>query len=69
MFGLVCGSAYFTFKLVRIWQQNSTTYDNVALSLTVFNGLSILSLAVCFVSGAVVWSGFRKGLKEACECF
>ena len=67
MFGLICGCAYFVFKLIRIWQQHSTTYVNVAASLTVFDGLSLLSLAACFVGGAVVWSGFRKGLKQARE--
>lgn len=65
--GLVAGCAYFIFKLVRIWQQTDTVYENVTASLTVFDALSILSLMSCFIGGIVVWSNFGKGLREACE--
>ncbi|ORX34201.1 hypothetical protein BD324DRAFT_583956 [Kockovaella imperatae] len=65
--GLFAGCAYFVFKLIRIWQQTDTVYDNVVASLTTFDALSLLSLMACFIGGAVVWSNFGKGLKEARE--
>lgn len=57
--------AYFTFKLVRIWQQDDTVYSNLSLSLTVFDALSIVSLASCGLWAIWVGSGFDKGLKQA----
>lgn len=65
MLGLVVGCAYFIFKLVRIWQQETTTYYTLTKSLTVFDALSIASLSSCFVYGVLVWKDFGKGLKEA----
>lgn len=65
MVGLVAGCAYFIFKLVRIWQQETTTYYRLTKSLTVFDALSLLSLGACFVYGIVVWRNFGKGLKDA----
>lgn len=65
MLGLVAGCAYFIFKLVRIWQQETTTYYTLTKSLTVFDALSIASLSSCFVYGVLVWKDFGKGLKEA----
>ena len=67
MVGLVAGCAYFVFKLIRIWQQETTTYYRLTKSLTVFDALSLISLGACFVYGIVVWRNFRKGLKEAGE--
>ena len=64
MVGLVAGCAYFIFKLIRIWQQETTTYYRLTKSLTVFDALSLLSLGACFVYGVVVWRNFGKGLKE-----
>jgi Trk-type K+ transport system membrane component len=65
LFGILCGLAYFIFKLVRIWQQEDTVYSNLSLSLTVFDALSILSLAACGIWGIWVGSGFGQGLKQA----
>jgi len=65
MVGLVAGCAYFVFKLIRIWQQETTTYYRLTKSLTVFDALSLISLGACFVYGIVVWRNFGKGLKEA----
>ncbi|WVR05710.1 hypothetical protein IAU60_002734 [Kwoniella sp. DSM 27419] len=65
MLGLVIGCAYFIFKLARIWQQNDTTYQSTAKSLTVFDALSLVSLVACAVWGFLVWSNFHKGLKQA----
>lgn len=67
MVGLVVGCAYFIFKLVRIWQQEKTTYYRLSKSLTVFDVLSLASLMSCFVFGVIVWRDFGKGLKEAGE--
>lgn len=67
MVGLVAGCAYFVFKLIRIWQQETTTYYRLTKSLTVFDALSLISLGACFVYGIVVWRNFGKGLKEAGE--
>lgn len=67
MVGLVAACAYFLFKLVRIWQQENTTYYMLTKSLTVFDVLSLISLASCFVYGIIVWRDFGKGLKEAGE--
>lgn len=67
MVGLVVGCAYFIFKLVRIWQLEDTTYYRLTKSLTVFDVLSLASLASCFVLGVIVWRDFGKGLKEAGE--
>ena len=64
MFGLVLGHAYFIFKLVRIWQADSI-YSKVAMSLTLFDVLSMLSLLACLVSGGIVWRNFGRGLKAA----
>ncbi|KAL7423792.1 hypothetical protein Q5752_001376 [Cryptotrichosporon argae] len=61
--GLLCGCAYFTYKLVRIWQDATTTYAHIATSLTVFSALSILCLIFCAVSALAVWRNFGKGLK------
>jgi hypothetical protein len=65
LFGILCGLAYFIFKLVRIWQQEDTVYSNLSLSLTVFDALSIISLAACGIWGIWVGSGFGQGLKQA----
>lgn len=65
MLGLIVGCAYFIFKLVRIWQQEDTTYYRLTKSLTVFNALSLVSLMACFGWGIRVWLDFGKGLKEA----
>jgi hypothetical protein len=65
LFGILCGLAYFIFKLVRIWQQEDTVYSNLSLSLTVFDALSIASLAACGAWGIWVGSGFGQGLKQA----
>jgi hypothetical protein len=67
LFGILCGLAYFTFKLVRIWQQEDTVYSNLSLSLTVFDALSIVSLSACGIWGVWVGLGFSKGLKQASE--
>jgi hypothetical protein len=67
LFGILCGLAYFTFKLVRIWQQDDTVYSNLSLSLTVFDALSIVSLSACGIWGVWVGLGFSKGLKQASE--
>ena len=66
-FGLAAGCAYFIYKLIRIWQQSTTTYQNVTISLTTFDALSVLSLGACFVGGVIVWCNFGKGLKQARE--
>ena len=65
MLGLLAGCAYFIFKLVRIWQQSTTTYVSLTKSLTVFDALSIVSLLACFILGGVVRGHFGRGLKEA----
>jgi hypothetical protein len=65
LFGILCGLAYFIFKLIRIWQQEDTVYSNLSLSLTVFDALSIISLAACGIWGIWVGSGFGQGLKQA----
>ncbi|CAD6585312.1 MAG: Polypeptide release factor (eRF1) in translation termination [Tremellales sp. Tagirdzhanova-0007] len=65
MIGLLGGCAYFIFKLIRIWQQRSTTYVALTKSLTTFDALSLVSLISCLVSGGIVWMDFGKGLKEA----
>ncbi|KAK4685532.1 hypothetical protein P7C73_g4616, partial [Tremellales sp. Uapishka_1] len=64
MAGLVAGSAYFTFKLFRIYEQKTTTYLLVAKSLTVFSALSLVCLIMCGVLGAMVWRNFKRGLKD-----
>lgn len=69
MVGLWGGCAYFIFKLVRIWQQVSTTYVNLEKSLTIFDMFSLVLLAACGVWGVMVWINFGKGLKQACEYF
>ncbi|KAK8865748.1 hypothetical protein IAR55_000895 [Kwoniella newhampshirensis] len=63
--GLFVGCAYFIYKLVRIWQQDDTTYSNISKSLTTFDALSLISLAACAIWGALVWRNFGKGLKSA----
>ncbi|ODO07446.1 hypothetical protein L198_01025 [Cryptococcus wingfieldii CBS 7118] len=63
--GLLTGCAYFIFKLVRIWQQRTTTYNHLEKSLTVFDALSLASLISCAVWGGTVWWNFGKGLKQA----
>ncbi|TYJ55874.1 hypothetical protein B9479_003397 [Cryptococcus floricola] len=63
--GLLTGCAYFIFKLVRIWQQRTTTYNHLEKSLTVFDALSLASLISCAVWGGMVWWNFGKGLKQA----
>jgi hypothetical protein len=68
MLGLAAGAAYFIFKLLRIWQQQNTVYSEVAKSLTVFSGLSLVCLVLCAIMGIVVWSNFGKGLKEQRTC-
>ena len=65
MVGLVVGCGYFIFKLVRIWQQQSTKYYRLTKSMTVFDVLSLVTLMTCSVFGAIVWRDFGKGLKEA----
>ncbi len=65
MTGLLVAEAYFIFKLVRIWQQETTTYKQLTKSLTVFDVLSLVSLMACFIYGVIVWRDFGKGLKEA----
>ncbi|OXC70921.1 hypothetical protein AYX13_00338 [Cryptococcus neoformans] len=65
MVGLWGGCAYFIFKLVRIWQQVSTTYVNLEKSLTIFDMFSLVLLAACGVWGVMVWINFGKGLKQA----
>ncbi|WVQ71138.1 hypothetical protein IAR50_000663 [Cryptococcus sp. DSM 104548] len=65
MVGLITGCAYFIFKLVRIWQQRNTTYENLEKSLTVFDALSLASLLSCAIWGGMVWWNFGKGLKQA----
>ena len=69
LFGILCGLAYFIFKLVRIWQQEETVYSHLSLSLTVFDALSIVSLAACGAWGTWVGSGFGQGLKQASKFF
>lgn len=65
LIGVIAGLAYFTFKLVRIWQESQTVYANISMSLTVFDALSILSLGACGVWAVWVGSGFDQGLKQA----
>jgi len=65
MIGLLAGCSYFIFKLVRIWQQQYTTFTSLTKSLTTFDALSLVSLLACLISGGIVWSDFGKGLKEA----
>lgn len=67
LIGILAGLAYFTFKLVRIWQQSDSVYQNLSLSLTVFDALSIVTLAACGIWAVWVGSGFGKGLKQAGE--
>jgi hypothetical protein len=55
--------------MVRIWQQADTVYQNLSLSLTVFDAFSILSLVACGVWAIWVGSGFDKGLKQAGTSF
>jgi len=69
LFGILCGLAYFIFKLVRIWQQEETVYSHLSLSLTVFDALSIVSLAACGAWGIWVGSAFGQGLKQASKFF
>ncbi|WWC68483.1 uncharacterized protein I206_102412 [Kwoniella pini CBS 10737] len=65
MVGILAGMAYFIYKLIRIWQQSSTTYRTLSKSLTTFDALSLISLLACIIWGIMVWLNFNKGLKQA----
>jgi len=63
--GCVAGSAYFCFKLFRIYLHSSTRedYETAKASLTVFSVLSLLLLLFTIVQSAIVMRNFGRGLK------
>ena len=64
LLGNLGGVGYFVFKLVRIWQQETTVYATTSKSLTVFAALSVLTLVTLLVWGVIVFLGFGRGLKR-----
>ena len=64
LLGNFLGVGYFTFKLVRIWQQSKTVYITTSKSLTVFAALSVLTLVGLMIWGVIVYNGFGKGLRR-----
>jgi len=66
LIGLIGGTAYFIFKLVRIWTQKDT-YKLVQKSLTVFSVLSLFMIVLTIVYGSIIWHNFNKGLRSTLD--
>lgn len=63
---LLAGTAYFIFKLVRIWTRPEI-YSSVRKSLSVFSVLSIIMIILTLVAGILVYRNFGKGLRRALD--
>jgi hypothetical protein len=58
------GSAYFIFKLVRIYQPGHLEqYLPVRTSLTIFGVLTLILIVLTIVNASVCMANFSKGLK------
>lgn len=58
------GSAYFIFKLVRIYQNgHALQYLPVRTSLTIFAVLTLILIIITIANASVCMSNFGKGLK------
>lgn len=60
----LAGSAYFIFKLVRIYQPgHSDQYLPVRTSLTIFGVLTLILIILTIINASVCMANFGKGLK------
>jgi hypothetical protein len=60
----LAGSAYFIFKLVRIYQPgHSDQYSYVRTSLTIFGVLTFILIVLTIINASVCMANFGKGLK------
>src|ERR1700722_20383535 len=58
------GTAYFIFKLVRIYQpSHQYQYAPVRISLTIFGVLTIILIALTIINASLCMANFGKGLK------
>jgi hypothetical protein len=60
----LAGSAYFIFKLVRIYQpSHELPYETVRTSLTIFGVLTLILIVLTIVNASVCMANFGKGLR------
>jgi hypothetical protein len=60
----LAGSAYFIFKLVRIYQPgHREQYAPVRTSLTIFGVLTLILIVLTIVNASICMANFGKGLK------
>jgi len=61
---LPTGSAYFIFKLVRIYQpSHSEVYLPVRISLTEFGVITLIFIVLTIINASICMANFDKGLK------
>jgi hypothetical protein len=60
----LAGSAYFIFKLVRIYQpSHSGVYLPVRISLTEFGVFTLIFIVLTIINASICMANFDKGLK------
>lgn len=60
----LAGSAYFIFKLVRIYQpDHAQQYQPVRVSLTIFGVLTLILIVLTIINASICMANFGKGLK------
>jgi hypothetical protein len=61
----LAGSAYFIFKLIRIYQPgHKDVYKAVTKSLTGFGVITLILIVLTIINASICMANFEKGLKQ-----